>query len=64
MTFFHIVLERFSNSKQITLINASQLQNSYSVIPAKAGIQSYQCILDPGFRRGDEKSRFCNWFTR
>jgi hypothetical protein len=23
------------------------------VIPAKAGIQSFQPILDPGFRRGD-----------
>jgi hypothetical protein len=25
-----------------------------SVIPAKAGIQLFQDILDPGFRRGDE----------
>jgi hypothetical protein len=24
-----------------------------SVIPAKAGILFFQCILDPGFRRGD-----------
>jgi hypothetical protein len=24
-----------------------------SVIPAKAGIQEYQELLDPGFRRGD-----------
>ena len=24
------------------------------VIPAKAGIQSFQDILDPGFRRGDD----------
>ena len=23
------------------------------VIPAKAGIQSFQSLLDPGFRRGD-----------
>ena len=23
------------------------------VIPAKAGIQSFQILLDPGFRRGD-----------
>ena len=23
------------------------------VIPAKAGIQSFQAVLDPGFRRGD-----------
>jgi len=26
---------------------------SFSVIPAKAGIQEKQAILDPGFRRGD-----------
>ncbi|GEM_PF-2102391 len=25
----------------------------YSVIPAKAGIQEKQTLLDPGFRRGD-----------
>ena len=25
----------------------------FSVIPAKAGIQEYQELLDPGFRRGD-----------
>jgi len=24
-----------------------------TVIPAKAGIQSFQALLDPGFRRGD-----------
>jgi len=26
---------------------------TFSVIPAKAGIQEQQGILDPGFRRGD-----------
>jgi hypothetical protein len=26
----------------------SQLQQSFCVIPAKAGIQSFKCILDPG----------------
>ena len=25
-------------------------------IPAKAGIQLFQDVLDPGFRRGDDKS--------
>jgi hypothetical protein len=25
----------------------------FSVIPAKAGIQEKQALLDPGFRRGD-----------
>jgi hypothetical protein len=26
---------------------------AFSVIPAQAGIQEYQELLDPGFRRGD-----------
>ena len=30
-------------------------QNSLEyVIPAKAGIQLFQVVLDPGFRRGDD----------
>jgi hypothetical protein len=29
-----------------------------SVIPAKAGIQLFQDVLDPGFRRGDDWSTF------
>ena len=28
------------------------------VIPAKAGIQSFQDVLDPGFRRGDDPLDF------
>jgi hypothetical protein len=32
----------------------SQLQSSRNVIPAKAGIQSFQDVLDPRFRGGDE----------
>ena len=28
------------------------------VIPAKAGIQSFQGVLDPGFRRGDDPKDF------
>ncbi|MCX5912325.1 MAG: hypothetical protein NTV04_10380 [Deltaproteobacteria bacterium] len=28
------------------------------VIPAKAGIQLFQDVLDPGFRRGDDPSDF------
>jgi hypothetical protein len=31
----------------------SQLQKSEIVIPAKAGIQSFQELLDPRFRGGD-----------
>jgi len=27
---------------------------SLTVIPAKAGIQALRCLLDPGFRRGDD----------
>ena len=30
----------------------------FSVIPAKAGIQEYQEVLDPGFRRGDALEAF------
>jgi hypothetical protein len=29
------------------------LKSSKSVIPAKAGTQSFRNVLDPGFRRGD-----------
>ena len=29
-----------------------------SVIPAKAGIQLFQGVLDPGFRRGDDPKDF------
>jgi hypothetical protein len=39
----------------------SQLQKSFYVIPAKAGIQSFQYILDPGFRRSDRINWFCKW---
>jgi hypothetical protein len=28
-------------------------KSAFSVIPAEAGIQEYQGLLDPGFRRGD-----------
>ena len=31
----------------------------FSVIPAKAGIQEQQTLLDPGFRRGDGLGDFC-----
>jgi len=30
----------------------------FPVIPAKAGIQLFQVVLDPGFRRGDASSDF------
>jgi len=30
----------------------------FSVIPAEAGIQEYQEVLDPGFRRGDSLEGF------
>ncbi len=30
----------------------------FSVIPAKAGIQLFQILLDPGFRRGDDSIDF------
>jgi hypothetical protein len=31
---------------------------AFSVIPAKAGIQLFQVVLDPGFRRGDDPRDF------
>jgi hypothetical protein len=30
----------------------------FSVIPAEAGIQSFQAVLDPGVRRGDDMKDF------
>ena len=50
----------------LAIINDDNLVKSrkvpFSVIPAKAGIQSFQEImtdLDPGFRRGDDFLRDC-----
>jgi hypothetical protein len=34
------------------------VQTSLIVIPAKAGIQFFRWVLDPGFRRGDGASEF------
>jgi hypothetical protein len=34
------------------------LKMPFSVIPAKAGIQLFQDVLDPGFRRGDASRDF------
>jgi hypothetical protein len=34
------------------------LKMPFSVIPAKAGIQLFQDVLDPGFRRGDASRYF------
>jgi len=31
---------------------------TFPVIPAKAGIQEKQALLDPGFRRGDDPNDF------
>jgi hypothetical protein len=37
-----------------TLVDLVKSRNSIKfVIPAKAGIQLFQDVLDPGFRRGD-----------
>jgi hypothetical protein len=36
----------------------SQLQKSIIVIPAEAGIQSFQSVLDTGFRRNDGFGEF------
>jgi len=37
---------------------AKSPKGSFSVIPADAGIQEYQEVLDPGFRRGDGLEEF------
>jgi hypothetical protein len=34
------------------------LGTQFGVIPAKAGIQLIQNVLDPGFRRGDDQKEF------
>jgi hypothetical protein len=34
------------------------LNSIEGVIPAKAGIQLFQYVLDPGFRRGDAQMTF------
>jgi hypothetical protein len=39
----------------------SQPQNAFSIIPAKASIQFFQHILDPGFHRGDGIVGLRNW---
>ena len=44
---------------RITFIRLSLLQKSCIVIPAKAGIQCFQYVLDLGFRRGDGFREFC-----
>jgi hypothetical protein len=37
---------------------AKNPKTPFSVIPAEAGIQEYQKVLDPGFRRGDGLGSF------
>jgi hypothetical protein len=40
-----------SNDKVDAFVRSQE--TPFSVIPAEAGIQEYQELLDPGFRRGD-----------
>jgi len=46
------------------MINSRLLQKSLTVIPAKAGIQSFQEVLDPDFRRDDGLVEFCKRLIR
>ncbi len=50
------------NQKQYPTVNLDDLVKSRNsiefVIPAKAGIQLFQDVLDPGFRRGDASRDF------
>ncbi|WP_156915747.1 hypothetical protein [Desulfatirhabdium butyrativorans] len=36
------------------------LCHSGEIPPLAGGIHSFQSVMDPGFRRGDENGRFCN----
>jgi hypothetical protein len=48
-TFYEAInLDELVKSRQI----------AFSVIPAEAGIQSFQAVLDPGVRRGDDLKDF------
>jgi hypothetical protein len=38
------------------------VETLFIVIPAKAGIQIFRGVLDPGFRRGDGVSEFWDIF--
>jgi hypothetical protein len=46
----------------VGLVKGDELVKSrfipFSVIPAEAGIQSFQAVLDPGVRRGDDMKDF------
>jgi hypothetical protein len=42
-TFWSVSLDGFVKSQKV----------GFCVVPAKAGIQLFQDVLDPGFRRGD-----------
>ena len=56
------VLECWSNAVVVTPNTdafAKPRKLSFSVIPAEAGIQEHQGVLDPGFRRGDGREAFC-----
>jgi hypothetical protein len=48
-------MKRQDNNHEDTKIDAfvKSPKRPVSVIPAEAGIQEYQGLLDPGFRRGD-----------
>jgi hypothetical protein len=52
----------YRNPKQIRNPNFDEFVKShrapFAVIPAKAGIQLIQDVLDPGFRRGDDQRDF------
>ncbi len=50
----------FQNNGKITIFDGlvESQKAAFSAIPAKAGIQSFQDVLDPGFRRGDDPRDF------
>ncbi len=48
------------SSFHLFLLLVSQLQRSKTVIPAEAGIQSFQKLLHTRFHGGDTFFKFCN----
>jgi len=55
MKFIELSTKRLFSWIQVAKFDAlvRSLKTSFSVIPAEAGIQEHQELLDPGFRRGD-----------
>jgi hypothetical protein len=62
------LMYRRANGTSYEAVNVDGLvktrESSFSVVPAKAGIQEYQGLLDPGVRRGDGLEDFLPFSSR